>query len=180
MPTSRSKFFKILKLVFLSKVANKSFCVKFSGLISKLKILEKSYLYDKSRNIQRQTYIWSLFKANNINILWCANAAFQIILLQRHKKFCCISIFLSGMQWKISVGKCDRYHVGWKWSTQLVEEGMSTGLTNMHTARGFSDLYHVFAPKRCILCITSRLPYITLCYIDSRFFCPWNNHTQLY
>ena len=28
---------------------------------------------------------------------------------------------------------------------QLVEDGMSTGLTNMHTARGFSVLYQVFA-----------------------------------
>ena len=41
--TLRSKFFEILKFVFLSEVAHKSFCVKFSGLISKLKILEKSY-----------------------------------------------------------------------------------------------------------------------------------------
>ena len=29
-----------------------------------------------------------------------------------------------------------------------VEDGMSTGLTNTHTARGFSDLYHVFARKQ--------------------------------
>ena len=29
--------------MFLSEVADKSFCLKFSGLISKLKILEKSY-----------------------------------------------------------------------------------------------------------------------------------------
>ena len=35
---------------------------------------------------------------------------------------------------------------------QLVEEGMSTGLTNMHTAHGSSVLYHVFAWKQCILC----------------------------
>ena len=38
-----AKFFKILKFVFLSEVADKSFCVKFSGLISKHKILEKTY-----------------------------------------------------------------------------------------------------------------------------------------
>ena len=77
------------------------------------------------------------------------------------------------MQWKIPAGKCDRYHVGWKWSTQrLVEDGMSTGLTNTHMACGFSDLYHVFARKQCILCIMSWLPYITLCYIDLRFFLP--------
>ena len=44
IPTLRRKFFaEILKFVFLSEVAHKSFCVKFSGLISKLKILEKSY-----------------------------------------------------------------------------------------------------------------------------------------
>ena len=46
------------------------------------------------------------------------------------------------------------------------------GLTNTHTACGFSDLYHVFAPNRCILCITSWLPYITLCYISLGFFLP--------
>ena len=40
--TLRSKFLEILKFVFLSKVAHKSFHVKFSGLISRLKILEKS------------------------------------------------------------------------------------------------------------------------------------------
>ena len=40
IPTLHSKIFQILKFVFLSKVAHKSFCVKFSGLISKLKILE--------------------------------------------------------------------------------------------------------------------------------------------
>ena len=28
---------------------------------------------------------------------------------------------------------------------QLVDDGMSTGLINTHTARGFSVLYHVFA-----------------------------------
>ena len=37
-------------------------------------------------------------------------------------------------------------------STQrLVEEGMSTGLANAHTARRFSVLYHLFARKQCIL-----------------------------
>ena len=41
--TLHSKFFEILKFVFLSEVAHKPFWVKFSGLISKLKILEKSY-----------------------------------------------------------------------------------------------------------------------------------------
>ena len=36
---------------------------------------------------------------------------------------------------------------------RLVEDGMSTGLTNTHTARGFSDLYDwSFARKQCTLC----------------------------
>ena len=34
---------------------------------------------------------------------------------------------------------------------RLVEDGMSTGLTNTETARGFSVRYHVFARKQCIL-----------------------------
>ena len=51
IPTLRSEFFEILKFVFLSEVAHKSFWVKFSGLISKLKILKKIML--KSANIQR-------------------------------------------------------------------------------------------------------------------------------
>ena len=39
---------------------------------------------------------------------------------------------------------------------RLVKDGMSTGLTNTHTALGFSDLYHLFARKRCILCSALR------------------------
>ena len=35
-----SIFVKILKIVFLSEVAHESFCVKFSGLISELRILK--------------------------------------------------------------------------------------------------------------------------------------------
>ena len=34
---------------------------------------------------------------------------------------------------------------------RLVEDGMSTGLTNTLTARGYSILYHVIARKQCIL-----------------------------
>ena len=50
---------------------------------------------------------------------------------------------------------------------------MSTGLTNTHTARGFSDLYHVFARKQCILCPTLRHGSLTLhCVTSIRdFFC---------
>ena len=99
------------------------------------------------------------------------------------KKFRCVVIFLSRMQWKILAGKCDRYRVGWKRSTRLlVEDGMSTGLTNTHTVRGFSDLYHVFARKQCILCPALRHGCLTLLYVTSLrdFFCPWNNRAQLY
>ena len=35
---------------------------------------------------------------------------------------------------------------------RLVEDWMSTRLTNKHTARGFSILHHVFAQKQYILC----------------------------
>ena len=109
--------------------------------------------------------------------------AFWIILLQRHRKFRCIIIFLSGMQLKIPAHKCDRYRVGWKWSTQrLVEDCMSRGLTHTHMARGFSDLYHVFAQKQCILCPALHHGCLTLLYITSirDFFCPWNNLARLY
>ena len=42
---------------------------------------------------------------------------------------------------------------------------MSTGLTNTHTARGFSALYHVFDRKQCVLCSTLRHKnYLTLLY----------------
>ena len=58
---------------------------------------------------------------------------------------------------------------------RLVEGGMSTGLTNMPTARGFSVLYHVFITlKQCILCSALRhKSYLTLlCVISIRdFFC---------
>ena len=86
IPTLHSKFLEILKFVFLSEVAHiKSFCVKFSGLISKLKILENWYL--SPRIFKVRTYIWSPSKKN----LWCANEAFRIILLQRQKNFAALS-----------------------------------------------------------------------------------------
>ena len=115
--------------------------------------------------------------------LWCANEAFHIILLQRHQKFRCVIIFLSGMQWKIPTGKHNRYRVGWKWSTRrLVEDGMSTGFTNTHRRlvdslicitcsfenNAFSVLYYVMVA----------LHYSMLSIRD--FFSPWNNRTRLY
>ena len=51
---------------------------------------------------------------------------------------------------------------------RLVENGMSTGLTNTHTARGFSVLYHVFPRKQSILCSALRhKSYLTLPYVTS-------------
>ena len=59
---------------------------------------------------------------------------------------------------------------------------MSTGLTNTHMACGFSDLYHVFARKPCVLCYALRHKCLTLLYVTSirDFFCPWDNHWRLY
>ena len=60
---------------------------------------------------------------------------------------------------------------------RLVEDGMSTGLTNTHTARGFSVLYHAFARKQYILGSALRLKsYLTLLYYVAsirNFFLPW-------
>ena len=51
---------------------------------------------------------------------------------------------------------------------RLVEDGMSTKLTNTHKARGFSDLYHVFPRKQCILYSALRHKcYLTLPYVTS-------------
>ena len=49
-------------------------------------------------------------------------------------------------------------YVANKSTQRLVEDGMSSGLTNTHTTRGFSVLYHVFARKQCILCTALRYP----------------------
>ena len=66
IPTLRSKVFEILKFVLLSEVAHKSFRVKFRGVISKLKILEKSHLSPRILNVQN--YTWSLFKSKKIMV----------------------------------------------------------------------------------------------------------------
>ena len=44
---------------------------------------------------------------------------------------------------------------------------MSAGLTNTHTARGFSDQYQMFARKQCILCAALRYGCLTLLYVTS-------------
>ena len=55
---------------------------------------------------------------------------------------------------------------------RLVEDGMSKGLINTHTARGFSVLYHLFARKQGLLCSSLRhksyLHYLVTS-LDSRF-----------
>ena len=84
---------------------------------------------------------------------------------------------------QIPAGKCDRYRVGWKWSTRrLVEDGMSTGLTKTHTARWYLWSVSCVRSKtiNSLSCITLWLPYITLCYIVSWFFLPLEqSHTAL-
>ena len=70
---------------------------------------------------------------------------------------------------KIPAGKCpcrmEMIHptIGWRQDKQ--------GTQNMHTAHGFSDLYHVFAWNQCILGPALRHGCLTLliCYIDLRF-----------
>ena len=56
------------------------------------------------------------------------------------------------------------------------------GTQNMHTARGFSDLYHVFAWNQRILGPALRHGCLTLLYITSNwdFFWPWNNRAWPY
>lgn len=74
---------------------------------------------------------------------------------------------------KILTGKCDSYtrtmDIMQNESTwRLVDDGMSKGLTNTHTDRGFSALYYVFARKQCIL--SSALlhkSYLTPRYVTS-------------
>ena len=51
IPTLRSKFFEILNFVFLSEVANKSFWVKFSGLLKSSKNHIKVREYSTNRLI---------------------------------------------------------------------------------------------------------------------------------
>ena len=52
---------------------------------------------------------------------------------------------------------------------RLVEDGMSTGLTNKKKAREYSVPYHVFARKQCNLCSALRhKSYLTLPYVTSR------------
>ena len=89
-----SKFFGILKFVFLSEVANKSFGIKFSGLITKLKILKKSYYSPRTFNVKIS--IWSLFKAKKI--YGAPMKPSELFCFKDTKKFRYVIIFRSGMQ----------------------------------------------------------------------------------
>ena len=157
----RSKFFEILKFVFLSDVAHKSFWVKFSGLISKLKIFEKSYWSPQIFNAQ--TYIWSLFKAKKIMV----------------RQWSLPNYFASKTQ-KISL--C--YNLSWQHAIKNSSEQMqqmSRWMEMIHQTIGWRrDEHgtHEHAHGSWILWSLSRvrsktkhsLPCITSCYIDSRFF----------
>ena len=64
------------------------------------------------------------------------------------QKICCVIIFLSACNKKTQrANATDITYDRNDPPLRLVEDGMSTGLTNTHTARGFFDLYHVFARK---------------------------------
>ena len=157
--------------MFLSEVAHKSFCLKFSGLISKLKILKKSYL--SLRIFKVQTYIRSLFKAKKI--YGAPMKPSKLFCIKDTKNFAALLFFFnSGMQLKIPAGKCDRYHVGWKWSTQrLVTWRLDEQGTHKHAHGSWIvwSVSHVCSKTmHSLSCITLWLPYINLCYIDSRFF----------
>ena len=102
----------------------------------------------------------------------------ELFCFKDAKNFATLLFYLEACKKKIPAGKCDRYRAGWEGSTQRI----STGLTNTHTARGFSDLYHVFARKQCILCPALRHGCLTLLYVTSirDFFYPWNIRARLY
>ena len=69
---------------------------------------------------------------------------------------------------------------------RLIEDEMSTGLTNTHTDRGFSDLYHAFARKfqQITFSVMHYFKKVTLHYhiMLHRFeiFLPWNYRVRLY
>ena len=166
--------------MFLSEVEHKSFCVKF--LLVLFANLKSSKNHIKIRKYSTCRLIFGLFL--KLKKLWRANEAFRIVLLQRHKKSRCVIIFLSSMQKKKNSsrqmrqisGRMEMIHptIGWRRD----EHG-----THKH-AHGSWILWSVSRVRSktmySMFCVTSWLSYITLCYIDSRFFCPWNNRSKLY
>ena len=63
---------------------------------------------------------------------------------------------------------------------RLVKDGITTELTNTHTARGFSVLHHVFARKQCA--VLRHKCYLTLPSVTSLrdSFWPWNFRARIY
>ena len=99
----------------MSEVAHRSFCVKFSGLIIELIILEN---YIEVLEYSKHKFIFGLFlklrkstfQEKKKKDLWCADEAFRIILLQIQNTFCGnIIFFLAAGNKKIPAGKCDSY-----------------------------------------------------------------------
>ena len=97
--------------------------------------------------------------------------AFRIILLRRHKKFRCVIIFLSGKQLKIPAGMWQILHgmemihrtIGWRRDEQGTHEHAHGSWILWSVSRVRLETMHSLSY------ITSWLPYITLCYLDSRF-----------
>ena len=56
-------FFEILKFVFLSEFAQRSFCVKFSCLKRNLEPSKNQKFFTKFRTFDVQIYVWFLFKS---------------------------------------------------------------------------------------------------------------------
>ena len=107
----------------------------------------------------------------------------ELFCFKDTKTFAALLFFLAACNKKFKLANAKDIAQDHARSTRrLVEDGMSTGLTNTLKARGFSDLYHVFARKQCILCPALRLGCLTLLYVTSirDFFCPWNNRARLY
>ena len=71
IPTLRSKFFEVLNFVFLSEIAHKSFCVKFSGLTEAN--LKSSKNHIKVREYSTYRLIFSHFlKPKKFSVRQCS------------------------------------------------------------------------------------------------------------
>ena len=106
--------------------------------------------------------------------LWCVNEAFQIILIQRHKKFARLLFFLAACNKKFQRAK-----KMWQRLSRMEMIDPTNGWrpdkhgTHKHTHSSWIlwSASHVCSKTmHSLFCITSWLPYITLCYIDSKIF----------
>ena len=168
IPTLGSKFFKILKFVFLSEVAPKSFCVKFSGL--------------KVRKYSTYRLIFGLFlKLKKFMVLqW----RFQNYFASKTKKILLRYYFSQRHAIKNSSGQMRQIShmiemiqptIGWRRNERGTHK-------NTHGSWILWSVLRVrLRTMHSLFCITSWLSYITLCFIDSRFFfCPWKNRARFY